>query len=89
MTAIPSDNDNGSLWIVKEAEIPSEKNPGENQLPCRTGYKFKCGEFIRFEHMNTGRNLHSHSGFDAPVSRRQEVSGFGDNGDGDGGNHYS
>ena len=35
--------------------------------------------------MNTGKNLHSHSAFDSPVSGRQEVSGFGDNGDGDGG----
>ena len=35
--------------------------------------------------MNTRRNLHSHSNFDSPVSRRQEVSGFGDHGDGDGG----
>ena len=35
--------------------------------------------------MNTGKNLHSHATFDSPVSGRQEVSGFGDNGDGDGG----
>lgn len=33
--------------------------------------------------MNTGRNLHSHANFDSPVSRRQEVSAYGDGGDGD------
>ena len=38
--------------------------------------------------MNTGRNLHSHSAFESPVSRRQEVSGFGNNGDGDGGDNF-
>jgi len=38
--------------------------------------------------MNTGRNLHSHSNFDSPVSRRQEVSAFGDNGEGDGGDNF-
>ena len=35
--------------------------------------------------MNTYRNVHSHSIFDSPVSRRQEVSGYGDHGEGDGG----
>ena len=33
--------------------------------------------------MNTKRNIHSHSGFHSPVSGRQEVSAFGDEGDGD------
>jgi len=33
--------------------------------------------------MQTGRNIHSHSTFDSPVSGRQEVSAFGDRGDGD------
>lgn len=37
--------------------------------------------------MATQRNLHSHSAFESPVSRRQEVSAFGDNGDGDGGKY--
>jgi dolichyl-phosphate-mannose--protein O-mannosyl transferase len=55
---------------------------------CITGEVIKCGSRIRLEHMNTGKNLHSHSGFDSPVSRRQEVSAFGDNGDGDGGDNW-
>jgi dolichyl-phosphate-mannose--protein O-mannosyl transferase len=38
--------------------------------------------------MNTGKNLHSHAAFESPVSRRQEVSAFGDNGDGDGGDNW-
>jgi dolichyl-phosphate-mannose--protein O-mannosyl transferase len=47
-----------------------------------------CGDFIRLEHMNSGRNLHSHAAFDSPVSGRQEVSGFGTSGDGDGGDNW-
>lgn len=38
--------------------------------------------------MNTGRNLHSHSAFQSPVSGRQEVSAFGNGGDGDGGDNF-
>ena len=38
--------------------------------------------------MNTGRNVHSHSNFDSPVSGRQEVSAFGNHGDGDGGDNW-
>ena len=56
--------------------------------PCRTGKRIKCGELIRLEHMNSGRNLHSHSNFASPVSGRQEVSAFGDQGDGDGGDNW-
>ena len=38
--------------------------------------------------MNTGRNLHSHGHFQSPVSNRQEVSGFGSSGEGDGGDNW-
>lgn len=55
---------------------------------CRTGEPLKCGDMLRLEHMNTGRNLHSHSAFDSPVSRRQEVSAYGDQGYGDGGDNW-
>ena len=42
-----------------------------------------CGDIVRFEHNITGKNLHSHPGHQAPLSGRQEVTGYGSNGDGD------
>uniref|UniRef100_A0A671S1F5 Stromal cell-derived factor 2 n=1 Tax=Sinocyclocheilus anshuiensis TaxID=1608454 RepID=A0A671S1F5_9TELE len=41
-----------------------------------------CGQNIRLTHVNTGRNLHSHY-FTSPLSSNQEVSAFGENGEGD------
>lgn len=45
----------------------------------------KCNDKVRFEHALTGKNLHSHD-YTSQVSRKFEVSGFGDGGNGDGGN---
>lgn len=42
----------------------------------------KCGNTIRLQHLATKRNLHSHH-FQSPISHNQEVSAFGENGDGD------
>ena len=42
----------------------------------------KCGSTIRLRHLATKRNLHSHH-FQSPISHNQEVSAFGENGDGD------
>ena len=55
---------------------------------CRTGEAMKCGDEVRFEHNVTGRNLHSHSGYKSPLSNRQEVSGYGDDGFGDAGDDW-
>jgi hypothetical protein len=54
---------------------------------CLTGQPIKCGSKVRLEHMGTSRNLHSHS-FESPVSKRQEVSCFGEQGDGDEGDNW-
>ena len=81
------DHDYNSIWTIKEAEMPGPN--GEDQIaPCLTGKKIKCDDIIRLEHMNTRKNLHSHSAFDSPVSGRQEVSSFGNDGDGDGGDNW-
>jgi hypothetical protein len=67
-----------SLWIVKEGhEIPM----------CEVGTPIKCGAVVRLEHADTKKNLHSHL-FRAPLSGNQEVSGFGDNGNGDTGDNW-
>ena len=42
----------------------------------------KCGDLIRLEHLETFKNLHSHQ-VQSPISRRNEVSAFGDEGEGD------
>lgn len=43
---------------------------------------------VRLTHLKTRRNLHSH-GIPAPLSRHNnEVSGFGDDGDGDAGDNW-
>lgn len=46
-----------------------------------------CGTTIRLEHLATGKNLHSHH-FPSPLSNNQEVSAFGENGEGDTGVYY-
>ena len=42
---------------------------------------------IRLEHLETHRNLHSHK-VSSPLTRKNEVSGYGDDGDGDGGDNW-
>jgi dolichyl-phosphate-mannose--protein O-mannosyl transferase len=42
----------------------------------------KCNDIIRLEHISTGKNLHSHK-VASPQSNQQEVSGFGNKGEGD------
>jgi dolichyl-phosphate-mannose--protein O-mannosyl transferase len=81
ITTFDGDHDYNSLWTIKEHD-------GDDSVPCRTGQKIKCGSFIRLEHMNTGRNVHSHAAFQSPVTGRQEVSAFGNSGDGDGGDNF-
>lgn len=58
------------MWTLKEAEIPENDIDDSLIPPCKTGALIKCGDAVRLEHMNTGRNLHSHAKFDSPVSRR-------------------
>ena len=47
----------------------------------------KCGDTIRLEHVATKKNLHSHH-VSSPLSGKQEVSAYGNNGDGDTGDHW-
>lgn len=78
VTSTGSNNDPGSMWIIKESFR------GEN---CETGQPIKCGDVIRLEHMSTGKNLHSHL-FKASLSGNQEVSGYGDGDNGDTGDNW-
>jgi hypothetical protein len=46
------------------------------------------GEVVRFEHVASRKNLHSQTGFSAPVSAQQEVCCFGEFGIGDAGDDW-
>merc|ERR1711963_972397 len=53
-----------------------------NKKNCMRGEPVKCGQEIRLQHQTTLRNLHSHH-FGSPLSNSQEVSAFGEDGEGD------
>lgn len=78
VTSNSAKNEKSSLWLIKE--------PSQLQA-CEVGTPIKCGESIRLEHVDTKKNLHSHL-FRAPLSGNQEVSAFGDGGQGDTGDNW-
>lgn len=80
VTAVKSADDHNSYWQIKQ-------KPNTSGRPAERGEKIKCGDVIRLFHLATKRNLHSHS-FLSPLSNNQEVSAFGDNGDGDEGDNW-
>lgn len=69
-----------SIWTIKEAD--------RENLRHYSGEPVRCGDKIRLEHSTTGRNLHSHTQYKSPISRQAEVSGFGYDGEGDGGDDW-
>ncbi|XP_070534253.1 stromal cell-derived factor 2-like [Ptychodera flava] len=79
VTGMDNAGDGNSYWQIK----------GKEDKPCTRGTPIKCGQTIRLMHSNTRRNLHSHF-FAAPLTtRHQEVSAFGDSGQGDEGDHWA
>lgn len=78
VTAIEQMEDVNSHWIIK---APTRKL-------CHRGEPIKCGDIVRLEHLSTSKNLHSHH-FQSPLSGYQEVSAFGNNGEGDSGDHWT
>ncbi|XP_040567305.1 stromal cell-derived factor 2 [Lepeophtheirus salmonis] len=71
--------DVNSHWVIKGPT---------NKLVCPRGEVIKCGQEIRLEHLATKKNLHSHH-FSSPLSNSQEVSAFGDEGEGDTGDVWT
>nr|CAH7728169.1 unnamed protein product [Callosobruchus chinensis] len=69
--------DINSHWQVKAATGKS----------CVRGEPIKCGSTIRFEHVETKKNLHSHL-FSSPLSGNQEISCYGNDGEGDTGDNW-
>ncbi|KAK1792280.1 hypothetical protein P4O66_012230 [Electrophorus voltai] len=72
VTGVDAADDANSYWRIR----------GKPNETCQRGLPVKCGQAVRFTHMKTGRNLHTHH-FSSPLSNNQEVSAFGENGEGD------
>lgn len=68
-------HDWNGLWLLKEAHA---------SVATTINSPIKCGDSVRFEHVNTGRNLHSHA-VPSWIAKggHEEVSGFGEQGRGD------
>merc|ERR1712241_808189 len=79
VTGVDDKDDVNSHWAVK--------GPTAKKF-CDRGIPVECGQKIRLEHLTTARNLHSHH-FSSPLSNSQEVSAFGDDGDGDTGDVWT
>jgi len=77
VTGTDEKEDVNSNWVVK----------GTHKSPCHRGEAIECGRKIRLEHLQTGKNLHSHL-FQSPLSGNQEISAFGDGGEGDSGDNW-
>jgi hypothetical protein len=67
--------DDNDLWRVK--------GPHGTAADHRSGEVVSHGDVVRLEHVLTRCNLHSHPGLPSPVTRQQEVTGFGSGGEGD------
>ncbi|XP_062520551.1 stromal cell-derived factor 2-like [Corticium candelabrum] len=78
VTGVTDTGDANSYWVVK----------GTQDKPCKRGVPIKCGTVIRLNHLQTRLNLHSHF-FQSPLSNNQEVSAFGENGEGDSGDYWT
>eukprot|EP00803_Ostreobium_quekettii_P001417 evm.model.scf_1341EXC.2 EVM.evm.TU.scf_1341EXC.2 scf_1341EXC:14577-16170(-) len=77
VTGFGGGDDNNCYWIVHGTE-------GE---PCSQGEPIPKGRTIRLQHARTRRWLHSHF-HRSPLSRNQEISAFGGDGDSDGGDEW-
>ena len=78
---------NNMMWWIRgpnDPEFRNQQSSGKSACEDGTAMPIKCGEIIRLTHLETQVNLHSHA-VKSPLSRQQEVSGFGQ-GDGQGDN---
>uniref|UniRef100_A0A0P4VRA3 Protein O-mannosyl-transferase 2 n=1 Tax=Scylla olivacea TaxID=85551 RepID=A0A0P4VRA3_SCYOL len=74
-----SHKDFNNKWLVKKwNEEPADWEDEDEPIEL-----VKHGDLVRLEHVPTGRNLHSHREA-APVTKRHhQVTGYGENGEGD------
>jgi dolichyl-phosphate-mannose--protein O-mannosyl transferase len=81
-----------TLWQVRPKHHGEENReyPAEDldKTCTQTAEPVQCGSIVRLTHLNTMTNLHSH-GVQSPLSRQQEVTGFGQgDGKGDAGDNW-
>ncbi|XP_050542667.1 stromal cell-derived factor 2 [Daktulosphaira vitifoliae] len=77
VTGTELSEDINSHWEIK----------GPTNKICKRGEPIRCGNMIRLTHLTTKKNLHSHL-FSSPLSGNQEVSAYGNQGEGDSGDHW-
>lgn len=78
VTLVSDKAEHSTLWQVRE---------GNGEPQCHTGTAIKCGQVIRLTHLLSKKNLHTHH-IPSAISRQQEVSGFGEEGEGDHGDDW-
>uniref|UniRef100_A0A1B6C569 MIR domain-containing protein n=1 Tax=Clastoptera arizonana TaxID=38151 RepID=A0A1B6C569_9HEMI len=78
VTGTDVQEDVNSYWLIK----------AQTKSNCIRGEPVRCGSVIRLMHLATNKNLHSHY-FSSPLSTNQEVSAYGNNGEGDSGDHWT
>lgn len=78
VTAVQNNKSPNGLWQIRE---------GNDDPFCEAGKPVKCGQVIRLMHLGTGANLHTH-GIRSPISNQHEVTGFGQQGQGDMGDDW-
>ncbi|XP_075215554.1 stromal cell-derived factor 2 [Lycorma delicatula] len=77
VTGTEVQEDVNSHWVIKS----------ETKKHCVRGEPIKCNSVIRLQHLVTSKNLHSHH-FPSPLSGNQEISAYGNDGEGDSGDHW-
>mmetsp|Transcript_23215 Transcript_23215/g.33742 ORF Transcript_23215/g.33742 Transcript_23215/m.33742 type:complete len:229 (-) Transcript_23215:90-776(-) len=78
VTGHEGNDDQENLWLVKE---------GHGDAACELGEPIECGRVIRLTHLPTQTNLHTHL-FKSVLSNQQEVSCYGEGGEGDTGDNW-
>ncbi|ELR47903.1 Stromal cell-derived factor 2-like protein 1 [Bos mutus] len=72
VTGVEASDDANSYWRIR----------GGTDGECPRGSPVRCGQAVRLTHVLTGKNLHTHH-FPSPLTNNQEVSAFGEDGEGD------
>lgn len=81
VTGFNMDNDYNSLWTIKQPH--NEPIKTYRTFCFYSVEEVKCGDAIRLEHALTKKNLHSEEIFQSMITKGQEVSCFGNGGEGD------
>ena len=88
-----ANNDYNSLWTIKEGHNYPMKHHSFSYKYQKIYWYYclvdpvKCGDTVRLEHSLTKKNLHTHA-VRSPLSGKQEISCFGNDGDGDTGKNF-